>query len=526
MRRSIGLLLAVTGLGLCSAANLAPLLASAAAEPARHEMVDRFYRGRAVVNAAVQAAGGEQAIRSLGGLSVTLSGDVSNDVQGLSATRIGNPARDGTQRVVLRIDFAGQRYYQRVEQAFDSGFNSAFSTIWRGGTQFAVRYVPRDYTQTSNAPSPFAPGGTVMIGSRWLPPVILQRALQNFRSAAWVGESDVSGSPADIVEISFDEATRFRLHITRSERKVRRVEALAPDPISADDTTVAEMLGEQSVKGILFPSRVVASRRGVLLNLALTGIAVNPAFSDADFSPPASFTPLTADAQVRTTQIGGSRVYEVSGLANGTYQVPFVIMQDFVVVYEAPLGLPAARQVIAEIRRVVGQKPIRYVVVSHFHNDHAAGVGAYADIGATVLSSAENRDVLRAYASSRPQFQGLEGRRDDVRIQFVPVAESGHDIVDAGGSRLRVVDFAKVSHADHMLGLYDPEARIFMGADHYIPAVTWNETFERFAEWLRGEAKVDTILGVHHRPLSRADFLADAAKRKPEMRRKRTAWSE
>ncbi|MBP6013742.1 MAG: MBL fold metallo-hydrolase [Alphaproteobacteria bacterium] len=498
-----------------------------ASAPPTQEMVDRFYRGRAVINAAADAAGGAQVLRSMTALSFEVSGDVSNDIQGYSPARIGNPARDGRQRVVNRFDFAGQRFYQRVEQSFASGYDSAFTTIWRGGTQYAVRYVPRDYTQTANAPSPFAAGGPVMVASRWLPPVILQRALQNFRTAAWVGESVISGAAADVVEVSFDEATRFRIHVTRTDRKVRRVEALAPDPISADDVSVAELSGDQTAGGIVFPTRIVASRRGaVVLNLELGGLAVNPTYADAAFAPPPAFTQRTEDVQVHTTQIGGSRVYEVSGLAGGTYQVPFVVMSDFVVAYEAPLGMPATRQVIAEIKRVAGPKPIRYVVISHFHNDHSSGVGAYADIGATILSSEDSRGVLQSYAANRPQFQGLEGRRDDVQLKFQAVPEDGYDIVDGAGSHLQVVNFGDISHTTHMLGLFDAESGVVMGADHYIPAVTWNPTFERFAKWLNGESRAATVLGVHHHPTSRTDVLADAKRRKPEMQRKRAKWEE
>jgi glyoxylase-like metal-dependent hydrolase (beta-lactamase superfamily II) len=498
---------------------------SAASAPVRAGMVDQFYRGRAVINAAVQAAGGAQALRAITALSYVAAGDVSNDIQGYSAARIGNPARDGGLRIVSRFDFSGARFYQQIQQHYDSGYDSAFATIWRGGVQYAPRWVPRDYTETANAPSPFAAGGAVMISSRWLPPIILQRALQNFRTTAWVGESMLAEGPADIVEFSFDEFTRFRVHVARATHKIRRVEAVAPDPISADDVSVAELSGDQTVAGVIFPTGVRALRRGApTQTLHLTDVAINPVFSDADFSPPEGFTLFPAEAQVHATQIAG-RVYEVSGLAGGTYQVPFVVMDDFVVAYEAPLGISQTRQVIAEIRRVAGDKPIRYVVVSHFHADHAGGVGAYVDIGATVLSSPENQVVLQTYAASnRPQFQGLEGPRENVAMQFQPVPEGGFEIVDGAGSRLRVIDFAGASHVDHMLALHDPETGVFMGADHYIEAVLWNPTFERVAAWVRNNRDVATLLGVHVRPTSRAEYLAIARGRRNEPQRNRITW--
>ena len=149
----------------------------------------------------------------------------------------------------------------------------------------------------------------------------------------------------------------------------------------------------------------------------------------------------------------------------------------------------------------------------------------HVEAGATILSAAENREVLQTYASNnRPQFQGQEGPRANVTMQFQAVPESGYEIMDRAGSRLRVVDFAETTHVDHMLALYDPETHIFMGADHYIQAVLWNPTFERTARWIRRNREVTTLLGVHVRPMSRDEYLAAAQTRRGEARRGRITW--
>jgi hypothetical protein len=109
-------------------------------------------------------------------------------------------------------------------------------------------------------------------------------------------------------------------------------------------------------------------------------------------------------------------------------------------------------------------------------------------------------------------------------MTFEAVPEGGYDIVGRAGSHLRVIDFAGVSHVDHMLALYDPQTGIFMGADHYIEAVLWNPTFERTARWIRDNREVTTLLGVHVRPMTRADFLAAAQRRRGEPRSERIVW--
>ncbi len=503
-------------------ASMIPAFAETNPAPdARPEMVDRFYRGRGVINAAAQAAGGAQALRGMNAISFEIVGEVSNDIQGYAAERIGDPARDGEQTILNRIDFAGARFNQLVRQTYLSGYDSAFASIWREGTQYAVRYVPRDFTKADGAPSPFSAGGAVAISARFAPPLILQRALQNFRSATFIGEGTAGGETADIVEFSFDEVTRFRIFVTRTGSEVRRVETIAPDPVAADVVSVVEFSGGQTVAGLVFPTNATVTRRGsVLQKVRLSNISVNPTFTDADFLPPAEFSGGTAPSpQLRTTQIAG-RVYEVSGLAGGTYQAPFVVMDDFVVAYEAPLGVPQTRQVIAEIRKVAGEKPIRYLVISHFHADHAGGVGAYVEAGATIVSSAANEAVLTTYAASnRPQFQGQEGPIASAALRFQAAPEDGFDITDRAGGRIRVIDFARTTHVDHMLALFEPKSGVFMGADHHINAVRWNASFERTAKWVRSTPEVATVLGVHDRPMTRDEFLAAAKRRRNEARR-------
>lgn len=504
----------ITAMLISGASVPAPALAQAAPPPPSSDMIDRFARARIVVLSAIEASGGPQALRAITGLSYTLEGDVFNDIQGYSATHIGQPERDSRQRIVNRYDIAGSRFAQTVTQTAPSGYDSEFGLIWSGGTQFATRAIPREYSRADNAPSPFATAGTFMVSARWLPPIILGRASQNLRSALWMGEGDVNGQAADIVDVSFDEQVRFRLYVTRAEHRVRRVETLAPDPVTGDDTSIAILSGDQMVGGVHFPTRVVAFRRGFAnQDFTLSDVALNPVFADGDFAPPADYRLVTPPPAPPRAHLVAGRVYEVRGLAGGTYQVPFVVMDDFVVAYEAPLGIAAARQVIAEIRRIAPDKPIRYVVVSHFHADHAGGVGAYAEIGATILSSAENRAALQTYAANnRPRLQGQDGPRSDVAIIFDAVPAAGRRITDSGGHHLDIIDFAGNSHVEHMLALFEPESGTFMGADHHIGAVAWNPTFARTADWMRRTRGAQTILGVHDGPMTRADLLARAAR--------------
>jgi glyoxylase-like metal-dependent hydrolase (beta-lactamase superfamily II) len=70
-----------------------------------------------------------------------------------------------------------------------------------------------------------------------------------------------------------------------------------------------------------------------------------------------------------------------------------VIGPTGVVVIDA-LGSPAlGKQLIAEIRKLT-DKPIQFVIATHYHADHIYGLQSFIDIGATVIAQESAKDYL------------------------------------------------------------------------------------------------------------------------------------
>jgi len=85
-------------------------------------------------------------------------------------------------------------------------------------------------------------------------------------------------------------------------------------------------------------------------------------------------------------------VYFVQGQAGAATQnkgfisnTGFVITNDGVVVFDA-LGTPSlAVKLLTEIRKLT-DKPIKFVVVSHYHADHIYGLQVFKELGATIIA--------------------------------------------------------------------------------------------------------------------------------------------
>ena len=69
------------------------------------------------------------------------------------------------------------------------------------------------------------------------------------------------------------------------------------------------------------------------------------------------------------------------------------VFDDYVIAFDANFPKEAG-DVIAAIKKTT-DKPIRYVIDSHHHGDHAYGNEVWAKIGATVVSQAKCAEWLR-----------------------------------------------------------------------------------------------------------------------------------
>ena len=86
-----------------------------------------------------------------------------------------------------------------------------------------------------------------------------------------------------------------------------------------------------------------------------------------------------------------------------------VIGKDAVLVVDTLTSAKEAEGFVADIRKIT-DKPIRYVVDTHYHLDHALGNNVFADMGATILSHAKCRkSVIKGgdHLLKNPAMYGL-----------------------------------------------------------------------------------------------------------------------
>jgi glyoxylase-like metal-dependent hydrolase (beta-lactamase superfamily II) len=157
---------------------------------------------------------------------------------------------------------------------------------------------------------------------------------------------------------------------------------------------------------------------------------------------------------------------------------------------------------IALMREAVGDKPIRYGMLTHHHSDHTMGITAYEDEGATLIASAAHEKVVR------------EAAQDGDKLKVKTVDD--RMVLEDGGRRVEIIDIGPTAHTEHLLVAYLPEEELIFEADHFTmpatgPAAPANRGASTFAEALaRQDIKISRIATAHSARVATMDDLARA----------------
>jgi len=260
--------------------------------------------------------------------------------------------------------------------------------------------------------------------------------------------------------VSFAVPGRFQATaLVNSEGLVERIESVLPHPVSGDTPSVIDFSDYRDIGGVKFPMRIRQSMGGYpILDLAVNEVKPNSA---ASFEVP----PLVSAATERV--VAEQAAAGVWFLAGGSHNSVAIAMKDHMMVVEAPLYDGRALPVLAEAGRLGGGKPVRYVVNSHHHFDHAGGLRAAAAAGATLVTSEQARPWFERVLAN-PNRISPDGLARSTRKAVVTGVNGQRTFTD-GVRPVDVFMIEESAHAQGFMMVHLPRERLLIQADAYTP---------------------------------------------------------
>src|SRR6185503_14622948 len=204
---------------------------------------------------------------------------------------------------------------------------------------------------------------------------------------------------------------------------LERVVTWIPSPVMGDMQVEIRYTDYRDVgNGAKFPFHVhmhqgdhpfIGGRNWLDLNISEAKVNV----PNAAQTPPANVRNATAEQGQATSRSLAPGIWLIGGAGANSVAVEF---RDFITVVEGPQDDRRSNAVIREVKRVIPNKPIRYLVNTHHHWDHSGGIRTFAAEGATIVTHESNRDFYDKVVLA-PQSRTLEPDR----LSQFPFATTG-----------------------------------------------------------------------------------------------------
>ncbi len=145
-----------------------------------------------------------------------------------------------------------------------------------------------------------------------------------------------------------------------------------------------------------------------------------------------------------------------------------VEFKDYIMMLEA--GQPEARAVayVAETKKLMPNKPIRYVVNTHPHADHTGGLPVLVAEGATIITQRNNEPFLEKALNTPRTLLNDTLAKNPKKAKIDTVGEK--KVISDGTHTVELYHVAPVPHSNGLMIVYLPKEKTIFQGDFSLPA--------------------------------------------------------
>jgi glyoxylase-like metal-dependent hydrolase (beta-lactamase superfamily II) len=268
-----------------------------------------------------------------------------------------------------------------------------------------------------------------------------------------------------------------------SANLVQKVEVMISHDFLGDIKWDAQFSDWKDFAGVKFPSKIVQRQwTPKIFELNVSNVRVN---DPVNLTPPAAAAGKGAPGGGAGAAKGGpggpgaakgpaapaGPLSEDLGngfwLVGGGYATIVADFKDYVMFVELGSNDARTEQVLAEAKRLVPNKPIRYVINTHFHFDHTGGLRAAVAEGITIVTHQSNKGLYeKVMANSHkliPDKLEMTKPRPIAKVEYV----SDKHVFTDGTHTIETYHLEGSTHNDGMLIVYLPQQKILLNGDEF-----------------------------------------------------------
>jgi glyoxylase-like metal-dependent hydrolase (beta-lactamase superfamily II) len=300
------------------------------------------------------------------------------------------------------------------------------------------------------------------------PTVVADRQLQlwmtphGFLKGALANKATAKKS-GNVTLVTFTALGKYQVIGTISaDNLVEKVESRFDNPVLGDMLIETTYSDYRDVGGCKFPSRMIQKQGGhPVFDLTVGNVQANAPLELAVPDNVLTYTPPVARAPSEKLADG---VWYLTGGSHHSVAVEFF---DHVAVIEAPLNEDRSLAVIAEVKKLVPKKPIRYLINTHYHFDHSGGLRAYVAEGAAIVTHESNRAFYETTLNAPRTLNPDRQSREKKRAKFLTV-RAKHVLTD-GARTLELHHIRDNPHNTGFIMAWLPKENLLVEVDAYTP---------------------------------------------------------
>jgi glyoxylase-like metal-dependent hydrolase (beta-lactamase superfamily II) len=227
------------------------------------------------------------------------------------------------------------------------------------------------------------------------------------------------------------------------------------------------------------PAKIVQTRGGFpFFEVDVTSAKINPPDVAAlvpappppagrGGGPPAGGGPGGAPALTVTSEKLGDGLYRLT-TGPGSYDSVIVEFKDYVMMLEAGQSEARGLAYIAETKKLIPNKPIRYVMNTHPHSDHTGGLPPLVAEGATIITQKNNAAFLEKSLNTPRTLLNDTLAKNPKKAKIEAVDEK--KVYTDGTRTVEIYHIYPAPHSNGLMVAYIPKEKVLFQGDFSLPA--------------------------------------------------------